>query len=198
MEKFRKFKDSNEECVNFQPVNQSFINKYKDKVSPDLITFWQEIGLGSFTGGLFRLVCPDDYQYFVDNYIGDEGQFDSVTPFMITIFGDIFIWAHDIRINESYVGYINIRRGTWRIIASNINVLFNVRIISKSKFKMFDLINFPTIVTRLGLPEPDECYGYVPALTMGGSESLNNVQIVKTIPYVDFICQSLGKFEFRE
>lgn len=198
MEKFKKFKDLYWNNSDFQPIDQSCIDQYKDKVSQDLITFWQEVGIGVFDSGLFRLVYPNDYQYFVDNYISDISQFSSITPFMTTSFGDIFIWVNDVRIHESYVGYINIRQGSWKIIASNINVLFNVRMISKTRFEMFHLKHVSITATTLGLPAPDECYGYFPALVMGGSENLNNIQITKTIPYIDLICQSLGKIEFHE
>lgn len=54
--------------------------------------------------------CP---RQIVDNaYIGEPGQFKSQIPFMITAFGDIFVWANDTFINEDYVAYIKIRKGT--------------------------------------------------------------------------------------
>ena len=200
MEKYKEFKNNTLECSNFQSVDQSFIDKYKDKVCNDLIEFWREVGVGEFGGGLFRLISPDDYQYFVDNYIGEEGQFSSAIPFLTTAFGDIFAWVTDVYMGESYVAFINIRQGKWTIISTDIEVLFNIDVISdyESLDENFDISDFSILAEKLGLPKVDECYGYVPAIVMGGGKSLNNVQIVKTIPYVDFICQSLGKIEFRE
>jgi hypothetical protein len=115
---------------------------------------------------------------------------------MITAFGDIFVWVYDTCLNESYVAYINIRKGTWKIGASNVKILFNVRILSNTCIKMFDLEMFPALVSKLGRLEEDECYGYVPALALGGDNDIDKVERVKFVPYIDLICQSLGDFEF--
>lgn len=194
---YEKFLSQNMECAR-QVADDTFLAKYANTAPKELIALWQEVGFGTFCNGLFRLLPPEEFIFWDNVYIGKPGQFKSQIPFMITAFGDIFVWGEDTYINESYVAYINIRKGTWSIIASNISVLYNVRAISDIRFKMFDLETFPILVSKLGLPAEDECYGYVPALVFGGDNDIEKVQRVKSISYIDLICQSLGKFEFVE
>ncbi len=62
----------------------------------------------------------------------------------------------------------------------------------------FDLENYPVIQEKLGTPGYDECFGYSPLLAMGGSESIDNVRIVKTLPYIDISTQTIGEFEVAD
>ena len=47
-------------------------------------------------------------------------------------------------------------------------------------------------------PDYDECFGYSLLLAMGGSENLENIKIVKTIPYIDICTQTIGEFEVAD
>lgn len=192
---YEKFLSQNMECER-QVVDDAFLAKYADIAPKELITLWQEVGFGTFYNGLFRLLPPEEFIFWDDAYIGESGQIKPQIPFMITAFGDIFVWVYDTCLNESYVAYINIRKGTWKIGASNIKILINVRILSTTCIKMFDLEMFPALVSKLGRLAEDECYGYVPALALGGDNDIDKVERVKYVPYIDLRCQSLGDFEF--
>ncbi|MCS2284581.1 DUF1851 domain-containing protein [Bacteroides fragilis] len=41
----------------------------------------------------------------------------------------------------------------------------------------------------------DECFGYVPALSAGGEETDEHIQVVKIFPYIDMAAQFIGEFE---
>ena len=194
---YEKFLSQNMECER-QVADDTFFAKYANTAPKELITLWQEVGFGTFYNGLFRLLSPEEFIFWDDAYIGESGQIKPQIPFMITAFGDIFVWVYDTCLNESYVAYINIRKGTWKIGASNIKILINVRILSNTCIKMFDLEMFPALVSKLGRLAEDECYGYVPALALGGDNDIDKVERVKFVPYIDLICQSLGDFEFAE
>ena len=169
---YEEFLNQNINCAR-QVADDAFLAKYASKAPKELITLWQEVGLGIFSNGLFRIVSPDDYQDFVDTYIEDrEKYFEYLLPFMTTAFGDIFVWVKDIFQNQEYVIFINVRSGDWDI-------------------------DFPKLVDRLGLPAKDECYGYVPALALGGNKSLDNIQVVKMLPYIDMIAQMIGAFDMK-
>ena len=192
---YEKFLSQNMKCER-QVADDAFLAKYADIAPKELITLWQEVGFGTFYNGLFRLLPLEEFIFWDDAYIGESGQIKPQIPFMITAFGDIFVWVYDTCLNESYVAYINIRKGTWKIGASNIKILFNVRILSNTCIKMFDLEMFPALVSKLGRLAEDECYGYIPALALGGDNDIDKVERVKYVPYIDLICQSLGDFEF--
>ena len=48
---------------------------------------------------------------------------------------------------------------------------------------------------KIGEIDFDECYGYFPTLSMGGNESIDNISIVKMIPYIDMNVQMIDVFE---
>ena len=197
---YEKFLSQNMECER-QVADDAFLAKYANTAPKELITLWQEVGLGIFSNGLFRIVSPDDYQDFVDTYIEDkEKYFEYLLPFMTTAFGDIFVWVKDILQNREYVIFINVRSGDWDIVTSRMDLLFSLYIASEGCLKRnFELkvSDFHKLVERLRLPAKDECYGYVPALTLGGSKSLDNIQVVKMLPYIDMIAQMIGAFDMK-
>ena len=197
---YEKFLSQNIDCAR-QIADDAFLAKYIDIAPKELVTLWQEVGLGVFCNGLFRIVSPNDYQDFVDTNIEDkEKYFEYLLPFMTTAFGDIFVWVKDISQNREYAIFINVRSGDWDIVTSRMDLLFSLYIVSEEWVKRYfdlNISDFSKLVDRLGLPAEDECYGYVPALALGGSKSLNNIQIVRMLPYIDIIAQMIGTFDIK-
>lgn len=197
---YEEFLSQNMECAR-KAVDKAFIAKYANIAPKELVTLWNEVGLGIFCNGLFRIVSPDDYQDFVDTYIEDkERYFEYSLPFMTTAFGDAFVWVKDIFQNREYAIFINVRSGNWSIITSRIDLLFSLYMADEKWLKkFFDLkvTDFSKLTDKLGIPKVDECFGYVPALALGGSKSLKNVQIVKMLPYIEIIAQMIGAFDMK-
>ena len=54
---------------------------------------------------------------------------------------------------------------------------------------------YPRIKEKLGALQGDECFGYVPALSAGGEETDEHIQVVKIFPYIDMAAQFIGEFE---
>lgn len=197
---YEDFLNRNKDCVT-QAVDDAFLARYSDKAPKELLMLWQEVGLGIFCNGLFRIVSPDDYQDFVDTYIEDrERYFEYSLPFMTTAFGDIFVWVKDICQKREYAIFLNVRSGNWSIITSRIDLLFSLYMAEEEWLKrFFDLkvTDFSKLTDKLGIPAADECFGYVPALVLGGSKSLKNIQLVKMAPYIEIIAQAIGTFEMK-
>ena len=66
--------------------------------------------------------------------------YETVTPFMITVFGDIFAYVKN-RVIGDYVVFINIRYGTFKILSENIDILLNIVIFNKSCLENWFLLN---------------------------------------------------------
>ena len=177
-----------------QAVDDTFIAKYADLSYPELNILWQEVGLGSYCNGLFKLINPSDYQDVINSCYEKEDD-KSFLPFMCTAFGDVFAYVKNPRLNN-YVVYLNVRYGTYLILPDNLAALLNKIIFNQSFLKgWFDLENYSVMQEKLGTPDFDECFGYSPLLTMGGSENLENIKIVKTLPYIDINTQTIGRFK---
>jgi hypothetical protein len=180
-----------------QAVDDTFIAKYADLSYPELNILWQEVGLGSYCNGLFKLINPSDYQDVINSCYEKEDD-KSFLPFMCTAFGDVFAYVKNPRLNN-YVVYLNVRYGTYLILPANLRAIFNKVMVNQSFLKgWFDLENYPVIQEKLGTPDYDECFGYSLLLAMGGSEDIENIKIVKTIPYIDICTQTIGEFEVAD
>ena len=110
----------------------------------------------------------------------------------------IFEQRKNPRLNN-YVVYLNVRYGTYLILPANLRAIFNKVMVNESFLKgWFDLENYPIIQEKLGTPDYDECFGYSLLLALGGSEDIENIKIVKTIPYIDICTQTIGEFEIAD
>ena len=58
----------------------------------------------------------------------------------------------------------------------------------------FDSRPYLNIKGKLPALQYGQCYGYVPALALGGKASSKNLQVVDVKSYVDIIGQAVGKF----
>lgn len=197
---YEDFLNRNKDCVT-QAVDDAFLARYSDKAPKELLMLWQEVGLGCFDNGLFRIINPADYTEYVYTYMEDrESQFEYLVPFMTSAFGDIFAWVKDIRLNEEYAVFINVREGYWDVTTTDISVLFAHYTRIKSYLERRFSIKYSaylSLTEKLGIPAADECFGYVPALALGGSKSLKNIQLVKMAPYIEIIAQAVGTFEMK-
>ncbi|MCJ2379810.1 DUF1851 domain-containing protein [Parabacteroides sp. AGMB00274] len=190
---YEKFLEKNLNSIR-QSVDDTFIAKYADLSYTELTTLWQEVGLGSYCDGMLKIINPSDYQYVLNSCYVME-YYKSFLPFMCTAFGDVFAYVKNPKLNN-YIVYLNVRYGTYLILPDNLTVLLNKIIFNQSFLKgWFDLENYPVIQEKLGTPNIDECFGYSPLLAMGGSENFENIEIVKTLPYIDISTQTIGRFK---
>lgn len=193
---YETFLERNTDCIR-QTVDDAFIAQYADIAPESLTTLWKEVGLGIFCNGLFRIINPEEFQDFADKYNSDSFN-KTVLPFMATAFGDIFAYANHSIIGD-YVIYINVRYGTYKILSNNIALLLNKCVFNKSILEAwFKVEHYDEIKDKVGLPQLDECLGYVPALALGGTETDDNIQILKIVPYIEVVAQSIGEFERTE
>lgn len=61
--------------------------------------------------------------------------------------------------------------------------------------KFWELDKYNEAVAKLGKLKHDECFGYVPLLGLGGSEKVENLQIVKIKEHIELITQLVGRIE---
>ena len=121
--------------------------------------------------------------------------YKGLIPVVDRILTDVFAYVKNSRL-KNYIVYLNVRYGTYLILPDNLVLLLGKIIFNKSILKgWFDLENYPVIQEVIGTPGYDECFGYSPLLALGGSESIENVRIVKTLPYIDISTQTIGRFK---
>lgn len=183
--------------IKHSDVSIETINKYKGRLPDELLNIWNIMGYGIYENGFIQLVNPDDYD-FVFKYI--DKLLEPSIVFAITAMGDLLIWEGNknwtIAPNEgNRVKQIDVRKCKSRVIGE-IDFVFDILLgddygISGKNF--FDSKPYLDIKDKLPTLEYGQCYGYVPALALGGKVSNKNLQVVDAKTYIDIIGQAVGK-----
>lgn len=168
-------------------MEPQLIQKYKTILPDGLIAIWQNYGFATLLNGYLKVINPETYQkLLIETYFRGEISI----PILATAFGDI------ITLEEgSYIGMVYYKNGTFAIIAKNFErFMLNLEDNYFSE-KYFQIPQYVKAEEKLGTPEHDECFGYVPLLGLGGSEKIHNLHIVKIREHIALIAQMTGKIE---
>ena len=177
-------------------VSIETINKYKGILPNELLSIWQTMGYGVYEDGFLQLVNPDEYE-FVFDYI--DKLLEPSIVFGITALGDLLIWEGNknktIASDEgNRVKIINIRSCKSRALDNfrgAIDIFFDDYFIAKKDY--FDSKAYLDVKDKLPKLQYGQCYGYVPALALGGKASNKNLQVVDAKTYIDIVGQAVGK-----
>ena len=170
----------------YSDVSINTINKYKGLLPDELLSVWQTMGYGVYEDGFIQFVNPDEYE-FVFDYI--DKLLEPSIVFGVTALGDLLIWEGNtnctIASDEgNRVLLVNVRKCTSEILGDE------TAITAKD---YFDALPYVKVKGRLPALQYGQCYGYIPALALGGKASSKNLQVVDVKTYIGLIAQAVGK-----
>jgi hypothetical protein len=178
--------------------DENLLRELARKIPANLIRYWRELGFSVFKDGLMLLCNPVDWKPVVDEWIkGTELEtLDNYIPIMRGAFGDfnlfglrhgsvanLFIWEGAVmgdrelpKVPREMV--IETRIGRW----------------GPKSFDRheYEDVNFWNVFKKLGPLQPNEIYGFVPMLPMGGTRDLDHVQKVDAFAHLSILCQVTG------
>jgi len=103
-----------------------------------------------------------------------------------TGFGDMIYWAN------SAFQLVDVDYGEHSTLTARAEVLFEYVLCPGELLeKVLDEPIFKKALPRLGPPAPDECYGYVPAIALGGTHEPSNLKRVKLNEHLSILSQLL-------
>ena len=188
-EDFELFIDEFGEATSRIDVPMEALQKWRGKLPDQLLNYWQGEGWCGYANGLFWTVDPDDYEDLVDEWLADTPleQLDSFHVIARTAFGCLYLWGE--KTGDSVTVACNINS----IIALSSNLKqemddpdFDARVFFSNKSPDHCDLNdesgqplFERAVAKLGPLEPDEVYGFEPALVLGGKIRLENLAKLK-------------------
>jgi hypothetical protein len=178
-ENFHKLHDPGFRC---RKAGKKSIQKYKDKLPLPLLDEWKENGWCGYAKGLIWIVDPDDFESILGDWVDLSST--SAIAFVRTAFGDLFLWS------DGEVYMLTVQDGNLEVITSDIEAFFNTFLCEESVLdKVLKKNIYQGALQRLGPPEPDECYAFVPALPLGGSGTTDTVERVKLREHLNFLSQ---------
>lgn len=170
------------------PLPDKILEKYADKVPPEIIELWQHGGVGSYMNDFFWVVNPDDFHLIIDElYIPFKQPCVAIAR---DAFGDLFLWEKD------RVKFVNVRHTYSEVVGRDPQIFFNnIAVNWEHLSRRLKATNFIEASEKLGPLTYDECYGYVPLLSAGGAEKIENLKKVKIKEHLPIIAQFSGKID---
>ena len=173
----------------YSKVPTEVIEKYKDKIPPELLDIWLEYGFGTFAGGYIKIINPDDYMETLE-----ESYFNAhvAIPIFVTGFADIITWEKDDDV--CLVNYRKSKSPLYPFTFDDFLTDFNSSQ-EDDVAQLLDNLQYGEAVNLAGKLEYDECFGYVPLLALGGSEKVDNLHKMKIIPHIGLITELAGRIQ---
>ena len=174
-----------------QEVPQSSIQRYSGILPDRLLDYWQEHGWSGYGDGLFWTVNPQEYEPILEPWLSASGLKMDEKHFVIarSAFGELYVWGARsglLLTVSSYLGrYSHLNLEQTIDLNTQIGAFFYMRNLTDDRLDGL----FDEALARLGSLKPDEVYGFVPALALGGSLTVDNLQKVKIIEYLEFLSQ---------
>lgn len=190
-EDFKYFLDTLEPTIDQRHVPPSSIDRYRSKLPDQLLAYWQEHGWSGYADGLFWTVNPQEYEPVLEAWIGETPFVEQDAYHLIarSAFGTLYFWGekHGFTLKISAVG--SYATPQYPSSALSLDTLaqrfFSYRDREENDFA--DL--FTPALKKLGRLAPDEMYGFVPALALGGTATLEHLQKVKAVEHLVFLAQ---------
>ena len=174
------------------------------RLPDELVALWREHGIGLWRGGKFQFSLPSDYAPVVERVFGGDQEFSAAQTHVVgfSAFGELLIWSEqhdrvlvDLPLLTVRAPKFDAREADdpdWFPIATPLSRpdregLFDVFERNEEAKPLFERAR-----ARLGQLALGECYGFVPALAIGGSGTLKQVQRLDALTHLTFLAE-LGR-----
>ena len=187
---FSNFLDTFGGPVDRREVPTSSIEHYKGKLPNQLLEYWAEHGWCGYGGGIFWIVTPQEYEGVVASWI--EGtklkEKDNYHLIARSAFGDLYLWG------EKTGSSLQITSVLSRFIFDNYEItneqmdrelqdfLLSMDVDTNDYGDLFKLAK-----KKLGTLRHNEMYGFVPALMLGGPDTLDHLEKVKAVEHLTLL-----------
>lgn len=184
-------------------VPTSSIVRYSKILPERLLNYWHDYGWSGHADGIFWIVDPQEYEGIVSAWLKDT-VFETRDTYHViarTAFGKLYLWGEKtgqtLTIDSCFSRYGYQELGT---TAEDLDGQCLSFFISAS-YEFSDFLDlFAPAKRKLGILQSDEIYGFVPALMIGGSVDVNNLEKLKIIEHLTFLAQlaPLEPFTFAD
>ena len=172
-------------------VPPSTIDRYRGKLPDQLLAYWEEYGWCGYGDGLFWTVNPQEYEPALEAWIGD-------TPFMEqdayhivarSAFGTLYLWGE--KTGDTLRLFAPASCCFTSVPDDDVDRDFEMRVFFGSLSRDNNDVEglFAPAQQQLGRLGRDDMYGFVPALALGGTPTLANLQKVKAVEHLVILAQ---------
>jgi predicted DNA-binding WGR domain protein len=186
----KAFYEFNGKGVKYQDIPNEVIEKYSKMLPEFLIKIWQDEGLSSFNDGFVWFVNPDEYSGILSLFVPES---ENLHVIMRTAFGGLFFMKEHENEHPELVRKYSYFCPIYRKgieMSDQLEDTLNGWLTTEELLAPYMFSNlYSWARKRLPIPAYDECYGFVPAIAMGGDMEPDNIQIVKQKEHLSFLAQ---------
>lgn len=173
------------------------IRRLAGKFPGDLVAFMSAFGRAVFQDGLIQICHPDDQKPVLALIFGGDEIFShqNCHAYAYSAFGEVFCWHRDygLTIVDVITGSVTCRLLTKKLSRdANTDRTFITPFGADADFyDVNDKPLFKRAVKKLGLLQIGECYGFVPALALGGSPELQYLKRLSSPEHLAIVAQTM-------
>jgi hypothetical protein len=198
-EDFQVFFDEFGEATNCVDAPSSSIGQWSGKLPDRMLEFWKDEGWSAYADGLFWIVDPDEYEDLVDEWLDGSGldQIDAFHAIARTAFGKLYLFGEstgqsvtvNCATNSIFALPKNLKKRDQRRLDVSVRSFF---CIEQGSCDLDDEAGTPLFrraLAALGPLDPDEMFGFEPAIVLGGKMHLENLRKVKLDQHLTILRQ---------
>jgi hypothetical protein len=189
---FARFLEKMGKPIGRRDVPKASIERYEGRLPNLLLEYWVEHGWCGYGNGIFWLVDPQDYEGVVSSWIEGtklEGR-DTYHVIASSAFGDLYLWGENTGFS------LKIDSCLARCVIHDFEIesggmdreLQNFLLSVKFEYNDYGGLFRPAL-KKLGPLSHDKVYGFVPALILGGNDTLDHLEKVKAVEHLIFLSQ---------
>ena len=170
--------------------NGKKIENIRDKLPTEIKELQKKYGEGVFFNGFFKLLNSYDYLDLIDFSYFDAKK---VVPFLMTAFGDIFVYEDD-----DYIIRLSYKDIDYQVVGKTMqwfwDDLLNPEYLNDYNLDT-DINLYREAIKKYGELKYEECFGFVPVLPLGGKQDVEHLDKVNAKVHIELITQMIGKIE---
>ena len=178
--------------IDRQEVPASSIERYRGKLPKLLLEYWAEHGWCGYGDGIFWIVNPQEYDGVVSSWIEGTkyGERDTYHLIARSAFGDLYLWGENTGFSLKITSVLsrcvlhNFELKTEEMDRELQGFLLSREVDTNDYGEMFKPAK-----KKLGMLRHDEMYGFVPALMLGGPDTLDHLEKVKAVEHLTLLSQ---------
>jgi hypothetical protein len=180
------------------PATEADLARLAQHVPPILIEYWREIGFSVFKEGLMTVTNPLEWMDVTNEWVaGTElAELDTFIPIMRGAFGRFRL----LGLKHGYKASLEVTMAAYFGDREKPRYDLNISIkggFSGSNPDDYDTgdktLDFAKALKKLGPLKPNEMYGFVPVLPMGGTRDLKHLQKLDAFAHLSILRQATGK-----
>lgn len=190
-----------------EDVPDDILRAYASRVPQTMLDFWKECGTGLWLDGYFQLCRPDRYQELVNMILKGDPDFPPEECVLIgfSAFGKLLIWNNknyylSVSLYEK-ISYANCFSRDFPVLSKEKAISSGLMMIDSKAYDYRERTEkasplFKRALKKLGSLAYGECYGFIPALKLGGREILDELHKRPALPHFRMVAE-LGPIELR-